>query len=125
MHLLRTVILERLAISIFGFGQRRKTPFEYGAHWRRSGAPVSQLSPSDLSSVGVVFQIGLAPRRIDILTSISGVKFEIAWHNRMTLEMDGMEVQVIGRSDLLVNKRASGRPKDLADAATLDPTGGQ
>ncbi len=40
-------------------------------------------------------------------------------------EMDGMKVQVIGRDDLLVNKRASGRPKDLVDAATLDPPGGK
>lgn len=85
---------------------------------------MTQLSPDDLSSRGVVFQIGLAPRRIDVLTSISGVEFEIAWRNWMTVSIDGVEVQVIGRDDLLVNKRASGRPKDLADAETLDPQGG-
>ena len=106
----------------------RPTPENSIRVWRALaafGAPVSQLSPDDLSNRGVVFQIGLAPRRIDVLTSISGVEFEIAWRNRMTFRMDGMEVQVIGRDDLLVNKRASGRPKDLADAATLDPPDAQ
>ncbi len=71
----------------------------------------------------MVFQIGVEPSRIDILTAISGVEFDHAWANRMSIELDGIELCVIGRADLIVNKRACGRPKDIADAESLDPTG--
>lgn len=59
------------------------------------------------------------PNRIDLLTSISGVPFEDAWAGRAQGELDGLPVLFIGRQALLVNKRASGRPKDLADIAKL------
>ena len=85
------------------------------------GAPLDDLTVDDLSKPGVVFQIGVEPSRIDILTAISGVEFNHAWKNRVLIEMDGVCVNVIGREDLIVNKRASGRPKDLADVETLDP----
>ncbi len=68
-----------------------------------------------------VFQIGVAPRRIDLLTSISGVEFDLAWDQRkITLLDDKIEVAVLGREQLLVNKLASGRPKDLVDAALVE-----
>ena len=85
------------------------------------GAPTSKLSVADFSTPDIVYQIGVAPRRIDILTSISGVEFALAWQNRNSVELDGLTVPVIGRDDLLTNKRASGRRQDLADAETLDP----
>ncbi len=86
------------------------------------GAPMHDLTVDDLSAPGIVFQIGVEPSRIDILTSVSGVEFDAAWHNRMVVRIDGMDIPVIGRNDLVVNKRASGRPKDIADAETLNPT---
>lgn len=86
------------------------------------GAPMHDLTVADLSAPGIVFQIGVEPSRIDILTSVSGVEFDVAWHNRLVVTIDGMDIPVIGRNDLVVNKRASGRPKDIADAETLDPT---
>ena len=70
----------------------------------------------------MVFQIGVEPSRIDILTAISGVGFDDAWTNRLSVEIDGIQLSVIGRAELIVNKRACGRPKDIADAETLDPT---
>ena len=85
------------------------------------GVPTSQLTVHDFSTPDIVFQIGVAPHRIDILTSISGVDFELAWSNKMSVEIDGLTVPVIGRSELLGNKRASGRPKDLIDVDLLDP----
>ncbi len=85
------------------------------------GAPLDDLTVDDLSKPGIVFQIGVEPSRIDILTAISGVDFNHAWKNRVLIEMDGVCVHVIGREDLIVNKRASGRLKDIADVATLDP----
>ena len=84
------------------------------------GAPTSKITVEDFSTPDIVYQIGVAPRRIDILTSISGVEFDQAWQSRKSIELDRLAVPVIGRDDLLANKRASGRPKDLADAETLN-----
>ena len=63
--------------------------------------------------------IGLPPRRIDILTAISGVTFDEAWASRVVGDVDGRTVSFIGRAALLTNKTAAGRPKDIADAARL------
>ena len=86
------------------------------------GAPLHDLTVDDLADPGMVFQIGVEPSRIDILTAISGVGFDRAWENRLSIELDGIQLNVIGRDDLIVNKRACGRPKDIADAESLDPT---
>lgn len=83
------------------------------------GAPTSQVSIEDFCTPDVVYQIGVAPQRIDILTSISGVNFDTAWENRMQSDLDGLSTFVIGRLDLLKNKRALGRPQDLADIEML------
>ena len=84
------------------------------------GAPMHEVSAADFSSPSIVFQIGVPPGRIDILTDVSGVNFDSAWANRMTVEIDGVELSIIGRSDLIANKRATGRPKDIADLAFLE-----
>lgn len=86
----------------------------------RFGAPLSGLSESDLSSPGLVFQIGVAPSRIDILTSIDGVDFADAWKDRLEVAIEGLDVHVIGRDHLIIYKRAVGRPQDLADIARLE-----
>lgn len=83
------------------------------------GAPRSQISVEDFVDLDTVFQIGVAPRRIDLLTSISGVDFDAAWAGRKITNMDGIEFAVLGRDELLTNKLASGRPKDLLDAEWL------
>lgn len=86
------------------------------------GAPLHDLTVADLATSGVVFQIGLPPLRIDILTEISGVQFAGAWRRRVPATFDGTPVAVLGREDFLINKRATGRLKDLADAERLDKT---
>ncbi len=87
---------------------------------RRFGAPLADLTPSDLARPGTVFQLGVAPRRIDVLTSIDGVTFEEAWQRRSTSTLAGVSVPVISREDFVRNKRAAGRPKDLADIAWIE-----
>jgi hypothetical protein len=87
---------------------------------RRFGAPLADLTREDLARPGVVFQIGVAPNRIDLLTAIDGVEFEAAWPRRVLREIDGLEVPVISRQDFIRNKTAVGRPKDLADIAWLE-----
>jgi hypothetical protein len=67
-----------------------------------------------------VFQIGVPPNRIDILTSIDGVAFETAWRNKRPATALGCTFAVLGRQELIVNKRATGRPKDAADVAALE-----
>ncbi len=84
------------------------------------GAPLHELSKEDLSTPNVVFQIGLPPNRIDLLTSISGVEFEAGWTGRVPLSLGDIEVMVIGREELIQNKRAVGRPRDVADVAELE-----
>lgn len=77
------------------------------------------ITLEDLSSAGKVVQFGYEPNRIDLMTSISGVSFEEAWNSRVTGSLDNLEVHFIGREALIRNKQASGRSKDLIDAAEL------
>ena len=101
----------------------RPTPENAARVWHalcKFGAPVSKLRVEDFSTPEIVYQIGVAPRRIDIMTSISGVEFETAWGNHGIANLGGLQAPVLGREDLLVNKRASGRTKDLADVAWLE-----
>jgi hypothetical protein len=87
----------------------------------RFGAPLESagVTPADFAAPGVVYQLGLPPRRIDMLTEISGVTFDEAWGSRATAEVEGRTVSFIGREALLKNKESTGRPKDLADVARL------
>jgi predicted nucleotidyltransferase len=87
------------------------------------GTPSGNLSREDLQKEDIIFQIGAAPRRIDILTSIDGLIFEEAFANSQTIEIDGIPVQVLSITDLIRNKRAAGRTKDLADAESLEELG--
>lgn len=84
------------------------------------GAPLLDLSEADLATPGVVFQMGLPPRRIDILTRVSGVEFDVAWQARVESRFGDIAVPVIGFEHLIINKRATGRPKDLVDADDLE-----
>lgn len=87
----------------------------------RFGAPVEALglSRDDLARRDQVVQIGLPPRRIDVLTAVSGVEFDEAWPGRVTHRVGSLAIPFIGREALIRNKRASGRPKDLADLEAL------
>jgi hypothetical protein len=86
------------------------------------GAPVESLGVSvdDLGEPRIVVQLGLAPRRIDLLTDLTGLEFEDAWTDRLVRSVEGMEVPFLGRRSLIQNKRATGRLKDLADLEALD-----
>jgi len=86
---------------------------------RDFGAPLFDLTLDDLSRPETVFQIGVVPVRIDLLTSISGVDFDEAWAGQLSASTAGVDFGVIGRSELLRSKRATGRPKDLLDADIL------
>ncbi|MFY9619579.1 MAG: hypothetical protein WAM70_16835 [Pyrinomonadaceae bacterium] len=87
---------------------------------QRFGAPLSNLSKQDFITPGNVVQLGVAPGRIDILTEITGVDYQDADREKLLIEIEAMKVPVIGRSHLIQNKTAVGRPQDKADVARLE-----
>jgi|SRR5437773_169330 len=80
----------------------------------------SGFRESDFTKPNQVIQLGRAPNRIDLLTSISGVSSDEAFGTRISAELDGIPVFIIGKDVLIQNKRAVGRPQDLADLETLE-----
>ena len=96
--------------------------------WRalsRFGAPLSnhRVTVTDFASRGTVYQMGLPPVRIDVLTQIDGVEFDEAWESRIVADVGGLPLAFLGRRELIRNKRASGRTKDLQDLELLREAG--
>ena len=87
------------------------------------GAPLQDLTEDDLTRPGLVFQIDIAPLRIDVLTSIDGVGFADAWKERVTSRFAEQAVSVLSTRHLIQNKRAVGRTQDLADLEWLERSG--
>jgi hypothetical protein len=83
------------------------------------GAPPGQVTADDFSRPGVVFQMGLPPVRIDVLTELTGLTFDEAWPGRIAAAFGPLTVDVIGREAFIRNKRAAGRARDLGDLEAL------
>jgi hypothetical protein len=101
------------------------TPANAAAVWRALeafGAPLASLriTEADFATPDQVIQLGLPPYRIDVMTAISGVSFDQAWRGRLAGVLFEVPVGFLGRSEFIQNKRASGRPRDLLDIASLD-----
>lgn len=86
------------------------------------GFGLPDLTPDLFTQADTVVQLGVPPNRIDLLTSVSGVTFEQVWAHRVETTMDGLSVRMIGFEDLLANKQAAARGKDLADIEELRKT---
>ena len=86
------------------------------------GAPLKTIgvSASDFTKESFIYQIGVQPRRIDIINKITGVAFREAYRRSVEVELDGIKLRVISLEDLLANKKAAGRPKDLVDVTTIE-----
>jgi hypothetical protein len=84
------------------------------------GAPADHFAKDDFTVPGMVLQIGVAPQRIDVLTAITGVRFDEAWEAHEIGDLGGIKVPILSRDDLITNKRALGRDKDLRDAQLLE-----
>ena len=78
---------------------------------------------ADDFATDTVVQLGQPPRRIDLLTSIDGVSFDDCYARRETVQLQGMNLHIIGLEDFKTNKRSAGRLKDLADLESLKPEG--
>src|SRR5262249_928137 len=86
---------------------------------RAFGAPLHDLTEKDLSTPGLIFQIGVEPIRIDVMTLIDGVQFEEAWPDPMSSKFADQPVAVLAREHLIKNKLAAARMQDLADVEAL------
>ena len=84
------------------------------------GVPVSEMKPEEFAEYGMIFQIGVAPCRVDIISKISGVSYADAVTRAVPKTIDGIPVRIISLDDLIANKKASGRAKDLADVEVLE-----
>jgi hypothetical protein len=78
------------------------------------------LTADDFTTFGRIVQLGVAPNRIDLMTSIDGVTFEEAWAGRSAGRFGAQPVWYVGRAEFIRNKRAAGRPQDVADIAALE-----
>lgn len=104
----------------------RSTPANAARLWRaleQFGAPRNRVSPESFTQPDVVYQIGLPPNRIDFLTTIDGVAFDDAWAEKVPCVVSGIAFNMLSLRHLVENKRATGRPQDLADVARLQSLG--
>jgi hypothetical protein len=86
------------------------------------GTPLQGLTEADLTTQGTVFQIGVPPLRIDVITAIDDVEFDEAWPARLQTQFAGEPVSVLSKEHLIRKKRATGRTQDQADAEWLEGT---
>jgi hypothetical protein len=84
------------------------------------GFEQSSFKETDFLEPEQIIQLGRAPSRIDLLTSITGVSTNEAFASRISAILDGIPVFILGKNALIRNKRAVGRPQDLADLAVLE-----
>ncbi len=84
------------------------------------GAPLDNITPKTFSQKDIVFQIGVAPSRIDILTDIDGINFTEAYESKQDIKLDGLILPFISKSNLIKNKKSTGRDRDIIDAQVLE-----
>lgn len=83
------------------------------------GAPLARLEPGTFARKGIIFQIGVAPRRIDIITEISGVSFPEAYRRRVEVALENIRIPFLSKKDLIASKEATNRERDKLDAEYL------
>ena len=88
------------------------------------GAPLAGIHAEEFAEPDLVYQLGMPPSRVDILTSISGVDFGDAWGRRKEAEFGDIQTVFISLGDLITNKRTTGRTTDLADCERLEEAAG-
>jgi hypothetical protein len=86
---------------------------------REFGAPLKEITPETFSEKGIVFQIGVPPRRIDLITHIDGVAFKDAYQAKEEFKIEGIKIPVLSKKNLIKNKKSTGREKDMLDVKYL------
>jgi hypothetical protein len=85
----------------------------------RFGFGSTGLRAADFAEPNKVIQLGVAPNRVDILTGLTGLEFEAAWNKRIDLPLDDETLPFLDKDSLRDNKKATGRPQDIADLEAL------
>ena len=93
------------------------------AAMKEFGAPLKDLTPADFTREGYFYQMGNPPFRLDVMMSIPGLTFEAAWANREEVQVEGLVIPFISKTDLIRAKEAGGRDQDLIDAKKLRKSG--
>jgi hypothetical protein len=88
----------------------------------RFGAPLGDVTVEDLTNRDLVYQIGIAPNRIDILMDIGGPPFTEAWQRKTIAAYGDVPIAIIGKNELIQSKKTIGRPQDLLDVDRLQKT---
>ena len=83
------------------------------------GAPLKNVTAKDFTNKKMIYQIGVAPVRIDILMSVSGIKFENAWKSRKVTNYGGISISILGIKELIYSKKRAGREHDISDMRKL------
>ena len=84
------------------------------------GTPMDEIDRQTFTERGIVFQIGVAPRRIDLLTHIDGVEFNEAYQAREEIQLGGLTIPFLSKAHIIQNKRTTGRKKDELDVEYLE-----
>jgi hypothetical protein len=84
------------------------------------GFPVAELTPAGVADRRKILQMGIPPVQIHVMSAISGVEWDEAWADRVAAPLGTHAVALLGRRTFIQNKRAAGRPKDLADIDALE-----
>jgi len=84
------------------------------------GAPLADVTMGDLCDPALVYQVGVAPNRFDVLMAVEGLAFSEAWDRRVTSTYAGQLVHILGLDDVIRAKTAAGRPQDLIDLKSLE-----
>jgi hypothetical protein len=98
------------------------SPKNAAAVWRalsRFGAPLDGVMLDDFTNPQLVYQVGIAPNRIDVMMGLPGVRFETAWKRRTKSSYGDVPINILHKNDLLKSKRFAGRPQDLLDVSAL------
>ena len=83
------------------------------------GAPLKHINKNTFCEEGIIFQIGVAPRRIDIITKIDGVSFQQAYPEKQEYGIEGLTIPFLSIENLIINKESTGRERDKLDAQYL------
>ncbi|MBI1948733.1 MAG: hypothetical protein HYS27_23810 [Deltaproteobacteria bacterium] len=86
----------------------------------RYGAPLLGVTADDFAAEGLVFQVGVAPRRIDLLTAATGLSFDEALAGHLEVQSGTVSIPIVSLHALLKNKRATDRPEDRRDVRELE-----
>jgi hypothetical protein len=84
------------------------------------GAPLENVTVDDFTDSEKIFQIGVAPNRIDILMGIAGVDFATAIENKTISSYDDLPISILGKEELIISKKTIARPQDLLDIERLE-----